>query len=66
VTHIRYDLEGYQKKAQIKEEKLLSEKEEIIEETEKQKKLLLEYTDYIGERHREVLKVLTESHDEQK
>jgi WD40 repeat protein len=66
VTHIKYDLEGYQKKAQIKEEKLLHEKEEIIEETEKQKKLLLEYTDYVGERHREVLKVLTESHDEQK
>lgn len=66
VTHIRFDLEGYQKKAQIKEEKLIHEKEEIIEETEKQKKLLLEYTDYIGERHREVLKSLTEAHDEQK
>jgi hypothetical protein len=66
VSHIRLDLEGYQRKAQLQEEKLVHEKEEIIEETEKQKKLLLEYTDYIGERHREVLKVLTETHDDQK
>jgi len=66
VTHVRFDLDGYQKKAALKEERLVHEKEEILEETEKQKKLLLEYTDYIGERHREVLQILTEAHDEQK
>jgi len=66
VTHARMDLESFHRKASIREEKLHSEKDEILEETEKQKKLLLEYCDYVGERHREVLRSLTETHDDQK
>lgn len=66
VTHARMDLEAFHRKASIREDKLNQEKEEVVEETEKQKKLLLEYCDYVGERHREVLSNLSEVHDQEK
>jgi WD40 repeat protein len=66
VTHARMDLESFHRKAGIREERLNLEKEDILEETEKQKKLLLEYCDYVGQRHREVLHNLSEAHDDQK
>jgi hypothetical protein len=66
VTHCRFDMNSFQKKAKSNEDRLLTEKEMLTEEFEKQKKTLLEYCDYVGERHKEVLKMMTETHDNQK
>lgn len=66
VAHCRLDLNSFQKKAKQNEDRLLVEKEEVVQESELQMRLLLEYCDYVGERHAEILKHLTDVHDNQK
>lgn len=66
VAHCRLDLNSFQKKSKLNEDKLLNEKDLLSDEFEKQKRTLLEYCDYVGERHKEVLKMMTDTHDNQK
>lgn len=63
VTHARLDLEEFQKQAQQREAALHAERNDIVDDTEKQKRLLLEYCNYVTERHKEILKSMTEAHD---
>ena len=66
VTHARMDLEDNGRKAQLREQSLHQQNEDIVNLTEKNKKILLQYCEYVGERHREVLASLTEQHDKDK
>jgi len=66
VTHARMDLEENNRQAQLREQSLHQQNEEITAMTEKNKKILLQYCEYVGDRHREVMASLTEQHDRDK
>ena len=66
VTHARMDLEENNRQAQLREQSLHQKNEDINAMTEKNKKILLQYCEYVGDRHREVLSSLTEQHDKDK
>ena len=66
VTHARMDLEENNRRAATREQALNQQNEDIANLTEKNKKILLQYCEYVGDRHREVLTSLTETHDRDK
>ena len=66
LVHARKDVEDLQKAAVINADKEKQERKGLIEDTDQQKAIMIQYCDYITERNKEVFVELEETHDVEK
>ncbi len=58
VLNSKMDFVDFQRKSELKESKMLNEKSEILSDAEKQKGAILQYVEYVNNRHSEILREL--------
>jgi chromosome segregation ATPase len=65
-VHARMDIEELKREEAQKIQKLNEKKDEIIQETDKQKAVLLQYYDYINERNKDIFAEVEETYEKEK
>lgn len=58
VLNSKMDFVDFQRKSELKESKMLNEKTSILSDAEKQKGAILQYVEYVNNRHSEILREL--------